>query len=218
MPRGKVIAQASHALSSFVLGSFDFNNSKFRQEKLIDSLCKEISSVKIVGVDDNDFESENFLIKIEDHGRTVFKGVPTVTCGLICSDELKDKFQYNENAFEKSDEAELSIRLVHLVNKQYARKDFDKAITDCVVLQSLHLIKVMQKDYIVKSQDFLSWAKGSFGKIVLVSDEEFIKDFQSKESDMGIDIPISFDSQNSCVVGPVNKVKMDDYTKFLKMM
>lgn len=214
MPRGKIIAQASHALSSFVLGCFDFESFEFRQKEKIAELISEISSTEIISLSDDDFKQKDFLIQIEDHGRTVFKGVPTLTTGLDCGLELQEKFGFIKNCFEDSKEEQLSVRLVHLVNKSYARQDFNKAICDCVVLQSKHLIEFMHNKEFSKSQDFLSWAKGSFGKIVLVSDEKFIKDIESKNLNM----PISFDLNNSCVIGPVNKEKLDEYTKSLKMM
>lgn len=214
MPRGKVIAQASHALSSFVLGCFDFNSFEFRKPQRIEELMQEISRTEIIPLSDDEFKREKFLIEIQDHGRTVFKGVPTLTTGLLCDSGVEEKFGFIKNSFEDSKEEQLSVRLVHIVNKSYARKDFNKSISDCVILQSKHLIEFMQNKEFAQSEDFLSWAKGSFGKIVLVSDESFINDFRLKY----LNIPVSFDFNNSCVVGPVHKGKLDQYTNSLKMM
>lgn len=219
MPRGKLIAQASHALSAFVLGCFDFENFKFRQPDSIPEIERLIKNVEILGVADAEFKQDEMLVPIEDHGRTVFKGVPTVTCGLSYPLEEAVKVGYSDNDYEDDSDEELNTRLVQLVDKAYARKDFDAAVRNSVIEQSLHLLQHMQKEEYAKSERFLTWAKGSFAKIVLVCKDGFIENFRDK----GVNVVQSyFDPEgtplHTCVIGPVHKEDLDQYTSGLKMM
>lgn len=219
MPRGKLIAQASHALSAFVLGCFDFETLKFRQPQSISMIEDLIKKVQIVGVTDADFKQDEMLVPIEDHGRTVFKGVPTVTCGLSYPLEEAIKVGYSANDYEDDSDEELNTRLVQLVDKAYARKDFDAAVKNSVIEQSLHLLTHMQNQEYAKSERFLTWAKGSFAKIVLVCKDSFIEDFKSKNAPV---VQSYFDPEgqplHTCVIGPVHKEDLDQYTSGLKMM
>jgi len=213
MPRGKIIAQASHALSSLVLGCFDFKTGQFRANSL-EELKACVQDVQLQAVEDNDFDNSEFLVTIEDHGRTVFKGVPTVTCGLVINKDLAAKLGYSPNFYEESTEDEIQTRLVQVVDKMFARKDFDAAMRRCVALQSLHLIDFMQKPEFVASEDFRKWATGSFAKIVLVGKDNFLTEL--KEKNLFLDI--SWDGLDSCVIGPLRKETVSDHTNSLKMM
>lgn len=219
MPRGKLIAQASHALSAFVLGCFDFEKSKFRQTQSIKTIEELVKKVEIVGVSDADFKMEEMLVPIEDHGRTVFKGVPTVTCGLSFPVEEAVKVGYSDNDYEDDSDEELNTRLVQLVDKAYARRDFDAAIRNSVIEQSLHLLQHMQNEEYAKSERFLTWAKGSFAKIVLVCKDGFLEEFKDKNAPV---VQSYFDPAgvvlHTCVIGPVHKEDLDQYTNGLKMM
>lgn len=213
MPRGKIIAQASHALGSFVLGCFDFDSGKFKNEHT-QKLKETIEKVELQAVEDEDFDNSSFLLTIQDHGRTVFKGVPTVTCGIEVAQSLIKEFSYAPNAYEESTEEEIPTRLVQVVDKQFARKDFDSAMRRCVVMQSLHLIDFMQKPEFVQKEDFIKWAKGSFAKIVLVGKDGFLQDLREKN----LVLDISWDGLDSCVIGPIRKEKVNEHTHSLKMM
>lgn len=219
MPRGKLIAQLSHALSSFVLGCFDFTKNEFKNSKPT-SLIDCVQNTKFVGVADSEFETYNFLVKIEDHGRTVFNGVPTVTCGLVASQELIKSNGYEENEFAEDDSEEIAIRLVQVVDKAYARANFDKAIEDCVKLQSIHLIDNMQIKSYVTSSEFIYWAKGAFAKIVLVCKDGYLDelDCSLRSSSIKSTFIEMGGKKQSCVIGPISKIEIDPYTSKLKMM
>ncbi len=223
MPRGKLIAQCSHALSSFLLGCFDFNQLKFKTTD-IDLFMDAILSTTLIPLEDDEFYkiSHDFLILIEDNGRTVFNGEKTITCGLLIDLSLKNKLLYEKNR-NFQEEQKLNTRLIQIIDKNFAKIDFNRTIHLSVIQQSLHLLQLMQQKNFCSTQEFLEWTQGSFTKITLISHDNFLdllKDNLSKVNLLTDKIdnqPITW-NEKSCVIGPVSKEKIDFLTKNLKMM
>ena len=180
MPRGKVIAQCSHAVSSLILGCFDFELKKFKTDPAL--LIKLIESMNLEPLTDCEFNKKKFLIEIVDEGRTVFKGEKTKTCGLELTLELKNQLNYAPNEYdcEKPKEVWPSTRLLQVVNKDFARSNFEKAMRDCIIGQNLYLVENMQKTNFVERPEFIYWAKGSFAKIVLITNSEGLESLAEK--------------------------------------
>lgn len=213
MPRGKIIAQCSHALGALILGCFDFDKRKLKcTEKSIRQL---IESVAIAPLGDAEFHQKTFCIQIHDQGRTVFKGVSTLTAGLSLDENILKIIDFKENSYEQ-ELGTYPVRTLQLVNKQYARKNFEQAVLDAVKFQGEFLLKTLLEGGLNQRPEFLAWAKGSFAKIVLVCDEEFLKNLSEKS----LTAPVGFSGRNFAMIGPVCRQdgEISLLTKDLKMM
>ncbi len=209
MPRGKVIAQASHAVSALLLGCYDFKENQFKSST--HDLENFIKKLHLEELDDSSFFNHSFLIEITDNGKTVFNGLPTLTCGLLLESDEEKSMNYFPNLHAPHEHSD--VRLMQIIDKDFARQNFHETMKQSVIQQNLHLLDNMQNKDFIFSSAFQQWYRTSFTKLVLVSKDNFLNELKVKN----LSFPISW-NEKSCVIGPVSKESIQPYTQHLKMM
>lgn len=220
MPKGKIVSQASHALCSFILGTYDLSAKIPRNPDKLEDIKKLLEACQVIPISSLEFEDLQCLIEIEDQGRTVFKGKHTVTSGLVVEASVLEQIIYQPNPHSISVSETAPVRLVHVVSKEYARLVSETIVQECVKAQALYLLQKMQNPQFLSNSAFQTWATGSFAKIVLATAQSNILNLISSHK---LNKYYTYVECNSklpvhVIIGPVHKEDMEGVTSSFNMM